>query len=249
MSNVNSENSTEAGVSGKHDELKDVYFAVANAPGYQSHEFDGNKLHPMQQHPPGGSQGLVDIHNEHNVMLGMTDRLWQAEPETSLKGPKGKWEKETIGFPPAVEKNGARKTRVYENTERFAMASAAVAEALGTEEGHGCPNGSLGGHQTAMHGNNEDLNDHGEQANDDHRGVNGGSQSTASTPHHMSELFKNISNARPGTNGYDSTIPGAHEILDGDYALHDGIQDDHTTIIVVHYRDTDGGSSSHERAP
>ena len=220
----------------------------------------------MQQHPPRGSQGFVDIHNEHSVMLGMTDRLWQAEPETSLKGPQEKWGKETIGdFPPAVE-NRARKTRVYEDSERFAMASAAVAEALGVEEGHRCPNGSPGGvtsHQMAMYGNSEDFNGHGQQANGDHRGVNGGSQSTASTPpdtnghyeddaedhNHMSELFRNAGNARPSTKGPDSAIPGAHEILNGDYGLRDGIQDDHTTIIVVHYRDTDSGSSSQERVP
>ena len=220
----------------------------------------------MQQHPPRGSQGFVDIHGAYSVMPGTTDRLWQAEPETSLKGPQEKWGKETIGdFPPAIE-NGARKTRVYENTERFAMASAAVAEGLGAEEGHGYPNDRLGGvtsHQMAMYGNSEDPNGHGEQASGDHRGVNGGSQSTASSPRdtkrdpeddaedddHMSELFKNISNARPGINGHDSAIPGTHEILNGDYGLRDGIQDDHTTIIVVHYRDTDRGSSSGERVP
>lgn len=193
----------QAGLSGKHDELKDVYLAVSNAPGNQSHAFYGDKLRPIQQQSPGELQGLVDVHNK---MLGMTDRLWQAEPGTSLQGPTEKWAKETIGaFPPAIE-NGARNRRVYENTERFATASAAAVKALGAEKGYGGTNCSVEaiiGHQKALYGNSEDWSGHGGQANNgdhrglrdglyvigngyrgqanvDHPGVNGGSHSTAS---------------------------------------------------------------------
>ena len=241
----------------------------------------------MQQHPPSEFEEPVAIRNAHNAMLGMTDRLWQAEPETSLEGPKGKWEKETIGaFFPEIESDG-RKTRVYENAESSAGDNTAVAEAHGAEGEYGCANGGLGGvtgHQMAMYGNSEDFNGYGEQTNDDHRGmreglyvmgngyrgqanadhhgVNGGSQSSTSTPlntnrhnkdaaegnDHMAELFRDISNARPGTNGHDSAIQGAHEILERNCVLHDGIQDDHTTIFVVHYRDTDGGRQDEEES-
>ena len=261
---ADSRNNIEAAISGKHDELKDVYFAVANAPGYQSHKFGGNKLHPIQQpHSPSGSQRVADIHNNvHDGKWGMTDRIWQAEPETSLKGPKEKWEKETIGvFSPAIE-NGARKPRVCENTERFAVASPAAAEAHGAEEAHRGTNGRLGsvyGHQTSMHGNRKDFNDHGEQAtgnlfgirgglyaigngyrgqdNADHYGVNGSSQSTASTPpntnHHYDydedddDVERDDHMAYPDTNAHNIPIPRAPEMLNNaDYGLHDGIQDD-----------------------
>ena len=278
----------EAGLSGKHYELKDVYLAVANAPGNQSLEFYGDKLHPIRQQSPGGLQGLVDVRNK--ILGTTTDRLWQAEPGTSLQGPTEKWAKETIGaFPPAVE-NGARNTRVYENRECFAQASAVAVEALGAEKEHGDTNCNLEavtGHQKAIYGNSEDLSGHGGQANGDHRGlrdglyvigngyraqahvdhpsVNGGSHSTASTPpppltnvhseHNAeghdpkAELFRRIAPARPSINGHDSAIAGAHEVFNGDHGLHDGIQDDHSSIIVVHYRDRENGGGRRQGSP
>ncbi|KAL8795627.1 MAG: hypothetical protein Q9195_001865 [Heterodermia aff. obscurata] len=222
------QNMYQAGVSGKHDELKDLYFAVANAPENQSDAFRGDRLHPMKHYPPNETQPAMYTDSLQDMMPHGKYRLWLAEPEVALKGPLEKWEKETIGnFFPAVE-SGAGQMRLHENVLGFRNAVNTAAEDLGVENGNEGLNGRLEGvhgHQTARHGNGEVINSRDGQNNryqtamygnseiiNRHDGQNNGYQTAR---HGNGEV---INRHGEQTNGYQTAMYGNNEVIN----RHDG---------------------------